>query len=278
METPLAGLTFTRFRVGYKVVERAAFPSQKGPLFRHGLLTDLRNAACTGTSDPCPLSLLASTGPLPFVYVPPDDDRTRLLAGDALKASLVMAGRAAAHVACMIHGLDRHVRRGLGPDRCRVLLEQVDWLDPRDRLWTRFYFSREQELRSEPVAFDAAQIEARAALLRGRTRITLRFGTPLRLAGPLTAESLLDALAARLAALGEHWGTRCDTPFPPRSPITLLTADLTEHARPRRVSEWRGSLTLSGPLDEWLAPLVAGQHLHLGVGAAMGYGAYTLSP
>ena len=267
----LGSLRFTRFRLTYKVLERAVFPAEKPPLFRRHLVTSMRDAAC---GPACPLQ----SGPLPFVYVPPVDTRTMLLPGDALKATFVLVGSSVSHAACCIVGLDRHTRKGVGPQRCRVILEQVDWLDPRDRLWSRYYFTKEQEIRSTPVAFDARHLEERAKLLAGRTRLTLQLTTPLRLPAPVDGHALLGALHARISQLGVVW---CEGNAPAAPPHDDLTADLSmllPRPRARRTTEWNGHVTLTGTLTPWLAPLVAGQHIGLGAGAALGYGRYELRP
>lgn len=269
------GLSFTRFRVGYKVLERATFPADKGTEFRRGLLTDLREASCQQAPGLCPIA----PGPLPFVYTPPADARTRLLAGDALMGSLILVGQTAAHAPCYIEALDRKARRGLGPERCRVILEQVDWLDPRNRLWTQFYFSREEQIRSTPVAFTAELLEERAALLRGRRRITLQFVTPLRLPRlNALAEDLLTTLFRRVDDAARRWCGAHPASRPPLDGVELVADEMTWRDRPGRTPEGQGRITLGGDLDPWFGLLVAGQQLHLGHGAALGFGAYELRP
>jgi hypothetical protein len=153
-----------------------------------------------------------------------------------------------------------------------VILEQVDWLDPRDRLWTQFYFSKEERLRSRPVAFSERHVEERAALLRGRTRITLRFVTPLR----LSTGSVLDALHRRLDAIERRFGgSGIDRPD---GEVRVLEDRLHWRERGRRPAEASGEIALAGELDAWFPLLVAGQHLHIGHGAAMGFGGYELKP
>lgn len=284
-------LTFTRFRVAFKVLERGAFPADKHGIFCRGLLADLHDASCGQAPGLCPLG----SGTLPFVFSPPLDTRTWCFVGDALNATLVLVGAAAEHAACYIHALDLHARRGLGPDRCRVLVEQVDWLDPRDRKWTQFYFSKERQLRSRPVAFRWTDVLGRAALLSGRRQINLHFETPLRFAldaaGKMDAPHLLTALHRRVASLVQRW---CRVEGPGEAPAAEglpsdaqtpglaardgleLVDGLAWKSRPRRTAEGTGTVTLGGSLEAWYPLLVAGQHLHFGAGAAMGYGRYEL--
>lgn len=246
--------SFARFRLQLKVAERAHFPPDKSLLFRPTFLRDVQATACPE----CP----PARAPLPFVLSPPPDDREWWFTAETWALYLTLIGDAARHIPCYIRALERFGTRRLGPDRARVRLEQVDMLDPRDHKYGSFYFTREKRVRSRVIPFEPAHLEQRASLLRGRRRITLHFLTPLRL---WPGTSLVDALASRLGV----------------APAPGVAADESAFAwtpRPRRPSEGRGDLVLEGELDTLFPLLIAGQHLHIGAGAALGFGRYELRP
>ncbi|MBM3462180.1 MAG: hypothetical protein FJX76_08780 [Armatimonadetes bacterium] len=258
-------LRFARFRLQMKVATRAPFPRDKGPLFRRGLIPALREASCG--------SCAWGPGPLPFVLLPPTDDRDWYFAGETWTAGLVLVGDAIGHVRCFLDGCALLLRRGLGPERARVLLEQADVLDPRDRKWTSYWFVKEGVAKSRVVPFAAEHLRERAALLAGRREISLRFATPLRMSG---ADALPQALVDRLYALTGDSGDSGDSGGPAAG--MEVADEMAWTPRPCRTPEGRGTLRLRGDLDPWFAALVAGQHLGVGDGAPTGFGHYELAP
>jgi hypothetical protein len=293
-----SGLAFARFRLQLKVVERASFPADKGAMLRHGLLHSLRQHPCVEGQGRCPLRSL----PLPFVLTPPADERTWYYTAENWTGHLVVAAPATDHMRCLIRALDWHLRQELpAAGYSKVLLEQVDLLDPRDQQHTSFYFTKERKLKTRAVPYTHALLHKRAALLAGRTRLTVRFVTPLRTTAPLgdAPAAWVELLGASLARMQAASASLIDPelgltgapsapapmtampPTPSPEELALLridSADLRWTQRSTRVFEASGSLCLHGPLDRLSLALIAGQHLHLGRGAAVGFGRYELKP
>jgi hypothetical protein len=230
--------------------------------------------------------------PRPFTFDPPDDGRARFDPGDTLCFGFVVAGRANRHLPQMAAAFADLGRTGLGPRRAPFTLAALEVED-----------AQGQRLPLDP---QHPQVPPHARLRAGdllragdatRTRLTLRFDTPLDLRdrGRSLQRPHFGALVRRLrdraAALAAFFG---------EAPLDLDFRGLGQRAetvrlsdaRTRRVSVERtstrtherhdvggllGEATFIGEAIGALMPLVRlGELIHVGRHAAFGNGRFTV--
>ncbi|AVO49253.1 hypothetical protein C6568_08240 [Melaminivora suipulveris] len=230
-----------------------------------------------------------SNMPQAYVIEPPLGGEQRLRAGQEWGFSLVLIGKALAHLPIVIQAWERALRCGLGVQRSRCTLLAVHAEQQPTPLW---------QAGPAPAAPWAPAPLPPAAPLDGHATLHLR--TPLRLqqrgqianAGQLGARLLLIALARRWQLLLDvHLGAQA-----PQQDFARLSAQadaltLTGHQlqwfdwgrysarqqREMRLGGLLGSVQLKGKLAPFSELLHLGQWLHVGKNATMGMGGYSLT-
>jgi hypothetical protein len=227
--------------------------------------------------------------PNPYVIEPPPLGTRAVGAGAALSFAIVLVGRALDQSPLIVYALQRALRRGLGEERARGELEDIEW---------------ERGDESVPV-WDAAagRVCAHEAVLEvpafdGSNEARLEIHSPLRLqdngrplaAHELSPRKLATALVRRTALLLEFHAGRpglgAQASELARHAETLADErELTWHDWSRYSSRQKQSMTLGGVLGTWtlhgdLAALLPwlwlGQWLHVGKNTTMGMGGYAL--
>jgi hypothetical protein len=306
MQLPLA-----RYRFAFRMREALRLPDFAGSLLRGQFGSALRRTACitkAKTCAGCPLLATCpypaifetpapaahelqkfSAVPNPYVIEPPPLGTRAVAAGDTLAFNMVLIGRALDQLPLIAYALARALREGLGAERARGELHDVQWEGAAgfESVWDA------SAARLRPHA-PALEVPAFA----GGTQARLEITTPLRLQDngrplrphELAPRKLITALVRRAALLFEFHAARpglgAHAPLLARHAEMLSdTRDLTWHDWSRYSSRQKQSMTLGGVLGTWtlrgdLAPLLPwlwlGQWLHAGKNATMGMGAYRL--
>lgn len=319
-----APLPIARYRFIAEALDPQQLPPYAGSLLRGQFGAALRYLACMTRQSTCTGCPLRTTCPytrifeapapeqhqlqrfsaIPNAYVvePPAPDLTpeqphsssSLEPGQELVFHMVLTGHALEQLPLVIVAWQRALARGLGKNRNRLELQQVQWQDltgPAQTVWTA------QQPHIQP---HAASLNV-PAFPDGAQQLHLDIHTPLRLQSQgralpprqLCARTLISALARRVALMLEfhaqqaQWGEQVPS-------VVALTQQLTEQ-RELRWFDWtryssrqRQTMTLGGVVGQWqlhgpsdtltqLWPwLHLGQWLHVGKNATMGLGGYQL--
>lgn len=235
-----------------------------------------------------------SQAPRPYVLNPPVTRRQSFRPGETLEFKLVLIGPAIEALPNFIHIFIEIGRRGLGPERGRYALEQVDCLqngaqhpifEGSSCTFTNF------TLTPEPLVFSGDA---------GVRTVSLNFLTPLRLkkngklVTRLTFPLIFCRLAQRLSLLTAFYGDH--VPSPPTIDLTLLldqAQQLTVLEDEMHWYDWeryssrqdanmnlgglRGSITFAGHLKPFLPFLRLGAQVNLGQGTTFGLGGYEIN-
>lgn len=229
--------------------------------------------------------------PQPYVIEPPIGGARRLQPGETFQFSLVLIGKALAHLPAIVLAWERALRTGLGGQQARCSLLAVQH-ENGETLWTT-------DARSiPPISTPLASLPP--ARMPGK-QATLHLSSPLRLqqqgkparANTIDARSLLVTLARRWQLLLDvHLGDRApQQDFPALAaqaaavelvPTGLRWFDWGRFSQ-RQQQEMKfgglvGSLQLHGDLAPFGELLHLGQWLHVGKNASFGLGGYRIGP
>ena len=228
--------------------------------------------------------------PQPFVVEPPLDWSAPLQAGQDFSFSLVLIGKALAHVPSAIEAMERalHTGLGLGAQQTRCSLLAVRAEQASAPLWQAGQ-PHTPVLARQPLP--PASSLGSQAVLHFHTPLRLQYqGKPVR-AAQLNARSLLIALARRYQLLLDvHLGAQApQQDFAALSehasaielqPAGMRWFDWGRYSQRQQQEMKLGGLLGSMPLHGNLAPfadlLHLGQWLHVGKNATMGLGGYRL--
>jgi hypothetical protein len=304
-------LPLARYRFVFRMREALRLPDFSGSLLRGQFGAALRRAACITKAKTCAGCPLLSTCPYPsifetpapaahelqkfsavpnpYVIEPPPLGTRAVAAGDALAFNMVLVGHALDQLPLIVYALTRALREGLGSERARGELQDVQWEGAAgfESVWD----AAAARLRAHTPALEVPTFESVAqAELEVATPLRLQDnGRPLR-PEELSPRKLVAALVRRAGLLFEFHAARpglgAQAPLLARHAETLSdTRDLTWHDWSRYSSRQKQAMTLGGVLGIWtlrgdLAPLLPwlwlGQWLHAGKNATMGMGRYAL--
>lgn len=317
-----------RFKVALEAKDRLRLPEYKGSALRGGFGHVFRKVACVTRGGECPPCLLKGAcayayifetpppadslilrkyphAPHPFVLEPPLDATTIYEPGSVLTFSLVLIGKGIDYLPYFIYAFDELGRTGLGRDRARFSLAEVDGESTSDGegAWQPIYrgdrkvLSNGFRVRTGRDLFNHVHDHDHANGHVLPLTITLRFLTPTRLrfdealATRLDFHVLIRNLLRRLSALSYfHCGRQLDLDF--KGLIARAEQITTEKAELRWV-DWQrysnrqktkikmgglvGQASYSGSLGEFLPFLRLGELVHLGKGTVFGLGQYALA-
>jgi hypothetical protein len=313
-------LPVLRARLTLRLLADAHLPAYKGGMLRGGFGYAFQQVccpqACWGASDqcgaaPCPFRWVFATPhppdtphlhdlqdvPRPFVVEPPEDGRTRYVAGEALEFSLALFGRGIDYLPYFLFGFARLGQAGLGRERAPARLERVEALRPWQPVGLPIYQDGRAAAETPDLPLhDAAGVARRARALPERLRLVLR--TPLRLkAGGaflarLDLPALVQAACWRLSALATFHGGG-PWPVDHRALVEQARAARVEPERVRWVDWGRtstrgpeprhmtlggivGAAALSGLTPELRALLLAASLVHVGKACVFGHGALSV--
>jgi len=302
-----SALTTANLAVQLRALEHARLPYYKGSVIRGGFGLAFRRVSCPFPKRECAECLLRQkcvwsyvfatprpddatimrkyeTIPHPFVIEPPSDDRTRLEPGDELLFSLVLIGKATAHVPYFIYAFEQMAEQGLGPGRARFEVRAVRQGD------ALFYDAKTKSIRApltqDRPAFDG-QDEAES--------MTLQFLTPTRIIyqGRMARRPpfhvVLRSLLRRIGLLAyfhdqpteiDYVGLIKQAEAVGTSACSMGTYQWRRYSsrqdRAIDMDGMVGSATYEGKLGPFLPYLRAGEVLHVGKGTSFGMGKYKM--
>ena len=307
-------LHYARFRFHLQVQTLMVLPPYKGALFRGVFGAALRRLVCMARNSDCQSCLLREKclylalfdpppppgyadaakfrqAPRPYILNPPLTTHQAFHPGDTLDFELVLLGPAIEALPYFIQLFYDQGRRGLGRERGRFsLLEVNQFRNGKIQLVyegpTRTLYAWEAELGPE-VCPGAKHIST----------VTLEFLTPLRLKERgdllthLTFPILWERLRQRLTLLAAFYGNRDQEPdlsylSAPAEAVSLKESRLSWHDWQRYSSRQRklmklgglkGSITFSGELTPFLPYLRLGAQVNIGQGTTFGLGRYRLT-
>lgn len=228
--------------------------------------------------------------PQAYVIEPPEEGEQRLPAGQTFGFSVVLIGKALAHLPVVIQAWERALRSGLGVQRSRCTLLAVHAEQQPHPLWQA---GASPAIRHTPAPLPPGAPLAEHATLTLRTPLRLQQRGQIASAGQLSARLLLITLARRWQLLADvHLGISA-----PQQDFAALTARAdavelvpqelrwfdwgrfsTHQQREMRLGGLLGSVQLRGDLAPFAALLHLGQWLHVGKNASFGMGKYRLQP
>ncbi|MDR1647238.1 MAG: CRISPR system precrRNA processing endoribonuclease RAMP protein Cas6, partial [Zoogloeaceae bacterium] len=225
--------------------------------------------------------------PHPYVIEPPQWGERNYAPGERLSFHLVLAGRAIAQLALIIHAFTRAFLRGVGKGEGTARLETVTHLGEAARVILDgsqgALLEHDMTLPAAPVLGDVARLDFTSPLRLQRN------GHPID-ARQLVARDLLMALVRRVALIHEFHGAG-----PLALDFTKLAgqAEKVESEKDLRWRDWMryssrqqqkmalggvvGAWTLRGDLAPFAEFLHLGEWLHVGKEATFGLGGYLLS-
>ena len=263
-----------------------------------------------GAADGSPLTRSATVAH-PFVLELPDCPTGEVQPGEAVTVGLVLIGRAIPLAPYFLAACREMVQHGIGRGRGRLRLERAVADDPASAEG-RMVYDGDQELlapavppwsvaeirqESRGASFDALRMSGKqGGETEGERRVKLHFLTPTRLRQDADLvvrpdfATLATALLRRISVLAEaHCGARADLDakaiLASATTVRVEQSDLRWHDWARysarqqtkmNLGGFVGSVTLTGPLAQWLPLLRVGEVVHIGKGTAFGLGKYRL--
>lgn len=319
-------LPIARYRFSARAVDAVQLPPYAGSLLRGQFGAALRHLACMTRQPSCTDCPLRSTCPYPGIFEAPAPAQHQLqrfsaipnayvveppapLAqatpaaqatqrclqpGHMLNFHLVLIGHAVAQLPLIIVAWQRALARGLGTQRSRLELEQVDWQDASDQLQPIWHAQQPHiQPHAASLTVPAAPTACQALQLHLHTPLRLQHQGHALPPARLTPRTLISAVARRTALALEfharqpHWGAQV--------PATIALAESLHDQRQLHWFDWtryssrqQQTMALGGVLGTWqlhgpadtlaqLWPwLWLGQWLHVGKNATMGLGGYRL--
>ncbi len=306
-------IPLARYRFRFTASDPIRFPEYSGSAWRGVFGHALRDTVCVTRQPACPGCLLYrscvysyifetpppentermrkyTAAPHPFVIWPAPHGRT-VAAGEGFEIEMTLIGRAAVHLAYVIHALEQAGRRGITGRRARFELLDVQQQDkPGGATWQRIYRPGEPLAAGQPGPADIPACPS---------AVTIELHSPLRLKRDgrlVTPESfafhdLFRNLLRRLSLLSYfHTDTPLDADFAtlsrtsrdvPLAGNRLRWRDWTRYSSRQRASMRMGGLvgeiSLDGDALEPFWPwLWTGQWVHAGKGTSMGLGCYRI--
>lgn len=308
---------FARFRFHLEVRSLMRLPPYKGAVFRGVFGAALRRLVCVAPKAACPACALRprclyvslfeppppphypdaakfAQAPRPYVLNPPLTTRQTFHPGDPLAFELVLLGPAIEALPYFIQLFQDQGRRGLGRERGRYALLQVEQLC--NGAGTVAYDGKSRTLFICRPETAPGPVPATAPI----SRLTLEFLTPLRLkergdlVTELTFPLLWERLAQRLTLLADFYGppAEADHRWLPAA-LQARAAQVAVSQSRLRWQDWErysrrqdtamklgglvGSITFAGDLTPFLPYLHLGTIINLGQGTTFGLGRYTFS-
>lgn len=309
-------LPVARFRFNLRAETPIQFPAYAGSTWRGVFGHALRRTVCVTRQPECTGCLLqrscvysavfespAGHGPLlekvtaaphPYVLHPLATSGQRYAAGSPLQVRMTLIGNAIGHLPYLIHALQQAGGRGLGKEDGLyglLAVEQEAHLGAGD--WQTIHKP------SEPL--QALSVAAAAIPPAPQTTLHVHFHTPYRaiqdgkllrsgrfsfqpfMMGVVRRVSLLQAYHAGLEMEGIDFRTLSEQ----AAAVPVLAADLHWHDWARYSNRQQAKVPMGGLLGSFQLPAEAaqpfwpwlwlGQWVHVGKGAVMGLGEYTLS-
>lgn len=294
--------------------ERLELPEYKGSTFRGGFGHALKHVWCLRPQgrvcdtcrheDLCAYSYIFETPkawgqqselhvnnlPHPFVLLPPLQEQSLILPGEAFSFRLTLFGSAIQLVESFVVAFDKLGEIGIGKGQGKFRLAKVTNADG-----SLVYAPEAQPGAGQVMVRDYEEFVAAAEILDSKT-VTLRFLTPThllhhgRISEP-TFEIFLRRLLGRASELAKvHCGRSWDLDY--RHLIDTAVATVRLVSKQLRWQDWErysnrqqsrmkfrgfvGTVTYSGEIRPLLPLIMLGQYLHVGNKTAFGMGKYEI--
>jgi hypothetical protein len=322
-----SAFSLTHYRLTLEALEPLHLPPFKGSALRGGFGHTFKQLVCfqpqpcgarCELGNACPYGYIFETAPpegaevlskntyvpRPFIIAPPDDERTRIPAGERLTFGLTLIGRATNYLPYFIAvfrelgrvGLGRPFDSPQGKRRGQYRLLAIDAVSPWDGATAPVYRAEDDMVRTANITVGGEDVAAHAARL-SPDRLTLTFLTPTRLKhqgrwvrhGP-PFDALVKALLSRVSSLSYfHCGQRFETDF--RGLIDRAAGVRIERSETYwedwarfsgRQKQWVemgglvGRVSYEGDLYNYLPLLALGELIHIGKGTVFGNGQYRI--
>jgi len=308
-----------RYRFRLQAVEEARLPRYKGGTLHGGFGNVFKRAVCAypdWRARDCPACALRSrcaytyvfetlppndvdiTGklsdaPRPFVLEPPLDRRTDYRAGDVLPFGLVLVGQGIHYLPYFIAVFQALGEAGLGRDRGRFHLREVEAVHPLSGETVTVYRAADRAARDCDLSAGYAEVEAAARALPA-DRLRLRFLTPVRVKynGNYVTEPPFHVLfrnaMRRVSWLSYfHCGERWEADFPALVAAAERVATVrmattwvdwgrtsTRQRRDMTLGGFIGQAEYAGELGPFLPVMLLGSVVHVGKACTFGHGWY----
>lgn len=307
----LDNFIFARFTFIIRFEEQAHLPAYKGGTLRGGFGYALKRAVCVYRSRDCDECMLGSQCayrnifdtplpegsqvlrktlyiPHPFIIEPPLDNRTDFEPGEGTSFGLVLIGRIIEFLPFFIMAFDNLGRMGLGRERRKFSLMAVESGD------SIIYEGESGTIIGEPSVLRLSDFNnGKDKFLE---RVELDFLTPVRM---IYDEKLMDKpefhilirnLLRRLSNLAYfQCGLKLDVD--PKE-VILSAKDVFIEKDDTYWYDWRryssrqkaemilggimGRVSYTGPLEQFIPLLLAGEYIHVGKNTSFGLGKYVI--
>jgi CRISPR-associated endoribonuclease Cas6 len=311
LHNPLALFSFETFRFHLRIRSLTVLPPYKGAVFRGALDNAFRRLVCPLPRNDCtrceikarclyialfqpkppadfPDAGKFDNAPAPYVLRPPPDNRKVYHPQDTLTFELTLIGRALDALPYFVFAIDQIGRRGLGTERGRYELRQVEL--HRNGQSRVIYDGNNQVLHAlPPPEPDHRPPAAKTSSLTLDLKTPLRIKQNGKLVTRLDFTTFFDALARRLALLGSFYGQNGPPDFSglleQAKEIKTVEDRTFWYDWPRystrqrelmKLGGLRGEISFAGDLTQFIPWLHLGEKLHFGQGTTFGLGFYFL--
>jgi hypothetical protein len=230
--------------------------------------------------------------PHPFILEPPDQAKQIYAPGESLAFGVVLIGKGMEYLPYFVFAFSELGKHGMGKGNKTFTLESVSHVTPAGK---RPIFTAQEKL------LDESQEPMRLSDLRGPdpalNRVRVNFLTPARvisegrLSPQVEFSLLVRSLLRRLSTLAYfHCGVELALDYKGiiqrASNVSVETSSLVWYDWERyssrqdarlKVGGVLGSVTYTGPVQEFIPLLVLGEHLHVGKATSMGLGKYQIA-
>ena len=311
-----------RYRFSLRALEDTCLPKYKGGMLRGGFGNVFKRAVCIHRdwrARQCAACLLQSRcayayvfetlpppdveitdklsdAPRPFVLEPPLDRRTDYRAGDLLPFGLVLVGQGIPYLPYFIAVFQALGEAGLGKERGRFQLQQVEAVHPLTGDAITVYRAADGFARDCDLSVGYAALETAAGMLP-QDRLNLRFLTPVRVKydGDYVAEPpfhvLFRNVVRRVSWLSYfHCGERWEADFPALiaaaervETVRLETTWVdwgrtsTRQRQDMNLGGFVGEAEYEGDLAPFLPLMLLGSLVHVGKACTFGHGWYEVA-
>jgi hypothetical protein len=319
-----AGLPVARLEFALRAEEDAELPNFLGSTLRGAFGHALKRAVCVMEHRDCERCLVVNRClypylfetpspenapqlrsqqqmPRPFIFEPPgaspERPRRSVRRGDRMDFGFTLLGRAIDALPYVIYAIETMAHGGLGVERARFTLTEVNWRSPQGESQP-IYSPSQRRIASMPEAAISLDeyLRLRLADRQAEARLRLRFLTParIRIQGDAQASMSFDLLAGNLwrrvsLLLALHGSKPFDLDklwWQHSTGVKCVANDLQWWDLERRSNRQKQNVKLGGfigeieyegdELVEYLPLVLAGEMLHVGGGASFGLGQYEI--
>lgn len=297
------------YQLFYSAHSTLELDNYPGFIWRGALGTLFKKNACTtGYSEckgceltgSCAYSQVFNANPTPYdeyrpgsppnPYVITSWHNNRIQSGDVLEVNLVLVGRANVYAPYVLKAMAEITHIGIGQQRGQVRLQQIiqSLPDGEDRLLVQEGRVVDKPLAPREVAAPPLDHDRVRVILESPLSLKLK-GKPMS-AAQLTGQRFCEGVARRIFDLGKYWCqpiSNKDELYAACRAVDTQVTELQDWKLERFSSRQRKGIDMSGVIGELeldishaleLWPLLwAGQWAHVGKGAVMGLGRYSLS-